>query len=224
MQAAQCSSFISSQMWPGACRKSPESLYLGIVFLPVLSFDFVFLLQGILQEGGAQTSGISVSLMPLGFLENYQARYFCSGNNKFRCIWDCCSVTICIWDAIEGKAWLGNSVSLIFSVWMWVWPHGMFHILGTLLWESEIPQGSAQGQMLATPSFHQMLVDLTSRSSMPKEIWTSFILMFCVGKGLSSDFLPRINWESHRVLLAVPLSNLTHARRKVSLFCTPYAG
>lgn len=77
MQAAQCSSLASSQMWPGACRKSLESfLYPGIVFLPVLIFDFVFLLQGIFQEGGAQTSGISVSLMPLGFLENYQGRYF----------------------------------------------------------------------------------------------------------------------------------------------------
>lgn len=76
MQAAQCSSLASSQMWPGACRKSLESLYLGIVFLPLLSFDFVFLPQGTLQEGGAQTSGISVSLMPLGFLENYQGRYF----------------------------------------------------------------------------------------------------------------------------------------------------
>lgn len=76
VQAAQCSSLASSQMWPGACRKSLENLYPGIVFLPVLIFDFVFLLQDILQEGGAQTSGISVSLMPLGFLENYQGRYF----------------------------------------------------------------------------------------------------------------------------------------------------
>lgn len=73
MQAAQCSSLASSQMWPGACRKSLENLYPGIVFLPVLIFDFVFLLQGILQEGCAQTS---VSLMPLGFLEIYQGRYF----------------------------------------------------------------------------------------------------------------------------------------------------
>lgn len=76
MQAAQCSSLASSQLWPGAGRRSLESLYPGIVFLPVLVFDFVVLLQVILQEGSTQTSGISVSLMPLGFLENYQGRYF----------------------------------------------------------------------------------------------------------------------------------------------------
>lgn len=82
MQAAQCSSLASSQMRPGAGRKSLESLYPGIIFLPVLMFDFVFLLQGILQEGGAQTSGVSVSIMPLGFLENYQGRYFVVVTNQ----------------------------------------------------------------------------------------------------------------------------------------------
>lgn len=85
-------------------------------------------------------------------------------------------------------------------------------------------QGSEQGQILATFSFHQISVDLLSRSSMPKEIWAFLILTSHVGKGLSSDFLPRINWEFHRILLADLLSNLVHAKRKVSLFCTPYVG
>lgn len=106
-------------MWPGACRKSLESLYPGVLFLPVLVFDFISLLQGMLQEGGAQTSGKSISLMPLVFLGNYQGWYFAAVITNFDafgivvpiCICSCCF-------AIEGKARLGSSVSLIFSVYM----------------------------------------------------------------------------------------------------------
>lgn len=59
VQMAQCSSSISSQMRPQAGRKSPESSCPGIALLPVLVFGFVFLLQGVLQGEGTQTSGIS---------------------------------------------------------------------------------------------------------------------------------------------------------------------
>lgn len=218
MQAAQCSSLASSQMRPGAGRKSLESLYPGIIFLPVLMFDFVFLLQGILQEGGAQTSGVSVSIMPLGFLKNYQGRYFVvvitnqmhlglllSYHMHLSCYWrQRVTLKLCLLDIFCVHVGLATwDVSLI------GYSYGL---------------GSAQGQILATPCFLQVSVDLASRSSMPKEIWASLILTFHVGKGLSSGFLPRINWESHRALLAALLSNLDHARRKVSLFCNPYIG
>lgn len=59
VQMAQCSSSISSQMRPQAGRKSPESSCPGIALLPVLVFGSVFLLQGVLQGEGTQTSGIS---------------------------------------------------------------------------------------------------------------------------------------------------------------------
>lgn len=108
---------------------------------------------------------------------NLSGQVFCSGNYKLRCIWDCCSVTICTWDAIKGKTWLGSSVSLIFSVCMWAWPH-------VLLWSGIRKRSDTD----------QISVDLPSRSSMPKEIWASLILTFHVGKGLSSGFLPKINW------------------------------
>lgn len=71
-------------MRPRAGRKSLESSCPGIVLLPVLIFAFVFLLQGILQEGGTQTSGIS----RISFINAFRSfgkvsgQVFCSGNSE----------------------------------------------------------------------------------------------------------------------------------------------
>lgn len=81
MQTAQCSSLASSQMRLRSGRKSLESSCPGIVLLPVLVSVSVFLLQGILQEGGAQTSGIS----RISFINAFRSfgevsgQVFCSG-------------------------------------------------------------------------------------------------------------------------------------------------
>lgn len=47
---------------------------------------------------------------------------------------------------------------------------------------------------------------------------------FHVGKGLSSGFFPKVDLKSHSVLLPALISHLYHARRKISLCCTPYIG
>lgn len=71
-------------MRPRAGRKSLESSCPGIVLLPVLIFVFVFLLQGILQERCARTSGIS----RISFINAFRSfgevsgQVFCSGNCK----------------------------------------------------------------------------------------------------------------------------------------------
>lgn len=84
MQTAQCSSLTSSQMKPRAGRKSLEGSCPGIILLPGLVFVSVFLLQGILQGGGARTSGIS----RISFLNAFRSfgeasgHVFCSGYSK----------------------------------------------------------------------------------------------------------------------------------------------
>ena len=84
MQTAQCSSLASSQMRPRASRKSLESSCPSIILLPVLVFVFVFLLQGILQEGGTQTSGVS-RISFINAFRNFgevSGQVFCSGNSE----------------------------------------------------------------------------------------------------------------------------------------------
>lgn len=80
MLTAQQSILASSQLRPRAGRKSLETSCPGIVLLPVLIF--VFLLQGILHEGHAQTSGVSRIINAFRSFGEVSGQVFCSGNSK----------------------------------------------------------------------------------------------------------------------------------------------
>lgn len=74
----------SSQIRLRAGRKSLEISCPGIILLPFLVFVFIFLLQDILQEGGAQTSGISRISFTNAFRSfgAVSGQVFCNGNGE----------------------------------------------------------------------------------------------------------------------------------------------
>lgn len=67
-------------MRPRAGRKSLETPCPGIVLLSVLAF--VFLLQGILHEEHAQTSGVSRIINAFRSFGEVSGQVFCGGNSK----------------------------------------------------------------------------------------------------------------------------------------------